>query len=152
MTKPRIDLGRPGYGVTWNEWMGRTGEAAMRALEKSDCEGLNLVVTLTDGRRINVRNTDVHTHDSGDESEVALITGYVFIGHYAAVEDDDRIVSLAVTPDMIASVEWMRVPDSQRFGFRGPHEFASNTREVNDHLPSGTVSLVQTTELAEEAN
>jgi hypothetical protein len=145
MAKQRIDLGREAFGVTWNEWMGRSGEAALKA-NQGDAEHLRMVVTLRDGRRLRVLHTDVHTHDPGEQSPVAIITGYVFSGYYATSEEDDRLVSIAVTPDMIGSVEWMRVAEENSdFGFRLRGALSERIDEVADNdMPEGSVSLVVT--------
>jgi len=145
MAKQRIDLGREAFGVTWNEWMGRSGQAALKA-NQGDTEHLRMVVTLRDGRRLRVLHTDVHTHDPGEQSPVAIITGYVFSGYYATREEDDRLVSIAVTPDMIGSVEWMNVPEEDNdFGFRLRGALEERIDEVADEgMPEGSVSLVIT--------
>ena len=150
MAKPRIDLGRQGEFITWNEWIGRSGEAAHEALPDDERDRLRLVVTLKDGRRMRVHSTQVHAHDPGEESPVAVITGYVFVGHYAGDMEGESVISLAVTPAMIATVEWVELPEEEnkRFGFAAAHQKPGDkTNEIQDHKHiHGAVSLVTTTE------
>ncbi len=151
MAKPRIDLGRQGEFITWNEWIGRSGEAALKALPEEERDRLRLVVTLKDGRRMRVHSTEVHAHDPGAESPVAVITGYVFVGHYAGDFEGESVISLAVPPGMIASVEWVELPeevDNGRFGFAAANQKPGDkTREIQDHKDvHGAVSLVTTSD------
>ncbi|MFG0275735.1 MAG: hypothetical protein ACF8QF_11830 [Phycisphaerales bacterium] len=150
MAKPRIDLGRQGDFITWNEWIGRSGEAAHKALPEQERDRLRLVVTLKDGRRMRVHSTEVHAHDPGAESPVAVITGYVFVGHYAGDFEGESVISLAVPPGMIASVEWVELPEEEdkRFGFAAAHQKPGDKLpEIQDHKDiHGAVSLVTSTE------
>jgi len=150
MAKPRIDLGRQADFITWNEWIGRSGEAAHEALPEDERDRLRLVVTLKDGRRLRVHSTQVHAHDPGEESPVAVITGYVFVGHYAGDMEGESVISLAVVPAMIASVEWVELPEDEntRFGFAAAHQKPGDRMpEIQDRkIIHGAWSLVTTTE------
>jgi len=151
MAKPRIDLGRQGELITWNEWIGRAGEAARRHLDEAARDALRLIVTLRDGRRICVSHTEVHAHDPGEDSPMAAITGYVFLGHYLNTPHTERVVSIAVPPYAIASVEWNELPEEKdadkTFGFAAAHQKPGDTTDEiqDDKEIHGAVSLITTT-------
>ena len=149
MAKPRIDLGRQGDFITWNEWIGRSGEAAHAALPEDERDRLRLVVTLKDGRRLRVHSTQVHAHDPGEESPVAVITGYVFVGHYAGDLERESVISVAVPPAMIASVEWVEQPETEdtSFGFAVNQKPGDAMPEIPEETPiHGSWTLVMSTD------
>jgi hypothetical protein len=149
MSKPLVDLGREGGVVTWNTWIGRTGEAALKCVDEEERERLRLIVALRDGRRMRVHKTEMHTHDPGEESPVNFITGYVFVGQYVG-DAGEHMVSLGVTPDLISTVEWVALPPEEGapFGFAPKDGERDTVTELRDGREiHGAVSLIQSNEL-----
>lgn len=146
--RKRFDLGRETEMVTWGEWIRRTQASAKRSLSESEHDHLRLIVSLRDGRRIRAARTECHTQiitaaeEDGSKTEYTAVTGYVFLGHYEGDFDNERLIAIVVQPTMIASVEWMEIPEEEErtFGFAALLERAKGYEEIEDKHPQMAAS------------
>jgi len=143
----RFDLGRESEMVTWGEWIRRARASAKRSLTESEHEHLRLIVSLRDGRRIRAARTECHTQtiegeEGGKTIKFTAITGYVFLGHYEGDFENERLIAIVVQPALIASVEWMEVPEEEErtFGFAALLERARGYEEIEDKTPQMAAS------------